>query len=210
MKFVAFERAKQGTGASRRLRITGRTPGIVFGGDAEALNIELDHNALWHALKKEAFHASILDMELDGKVQKVLLRDVQYHPFKQLVLHIDFQRVNAKTRLHKKVPLHFINADESPAVKMDNCVISHVMTEIEVECLAMQLPEHIEVDLANIVKGQTIHARELTMPKNVKRVTHGRTNLTVVTAVPPKVEVLAAPVEAAPVDDKKGKKGGKK
>lgn len=210
MKFVAFERAKQGTGASRRLRITGRTPGIVFGGEAEATNIELDHNALWHALKKEAFHASILDMELDGKVQKVLLRDVQYHPFKQLVLHIDFQRVDAKTRIHKKVPLHFINADQSPAVKVDNCVISHVMTEIEVECLAMQLPEHIEVDLANIEKGQTIHARELTMPKNVKRLSHGRTNLTVVTAVPPKVEIVAAPVEAAPVDDKKGKKGGKK
>jgi large subunit ribosomal protein L25 len=210
MKFVAFERAKQGTGASRRLRITGRTPGIVFGGDTEPANIELDHNALWHALKKEAFHASILDMELDGKVQKVLLRDVQYHPYKQLVLHIDFQRVNEKTRLHKKVPLHFINAEQSPAVKVDNCVISHVMTEIEVECLAMQLPEHIEVDLANIEKGQTIHARELTMPKNVKRVTHGRTNLTVVTAVPPKVEIVAAPVEAAPADDKKGKKGGKK
>jgi large subunit ribosomal protein L25 len=209
MKFVAFERAKQGTGASRRLRITGRTPGIVFGGDTEPTTIELDHNALWHALKKEAFHASILDMELDGKVQKVLLRDVQYHPFKQLVLHIDFQRVNEKTRLHKKVPLHFINAEQSPAVKVDNCVISHVMTEIEVECLAMQLPEHIEVDLANIEKGQTIHARELTMPKNVKRVTHGRTNLTVVTAVPPKVEIVAAPVEAAPADDKKGKKGKK-
>ena len=210
MKFVAFERAKQGTGASRRLRITGRTPGIVFGGEAGPSNIELDHNALWHALKKEAFHASILDMEVDGKSQKVLLRDVQYHPFKQLVLHIDFQRVDAKTRLHKKVPLHFINADESPAVKVDNCVISHVMTEIEVECLAMQLPEHIEVNLANLVKGQTIHARELTMPKNVKRVTHGRTNLTVVTAVPPKVEIVAAPVEAAPVADNKGKKGGKK
>lgn len=209
MKFVAFERAKQGTGASRRLRITGRTPGIVFGGDAEPTTIELDHNALWHALKKEAFHASILDMELDGKVHKVLLRDVQYHPFKQLVLHIDFQRVNEKTRLHKKVPLHFVNAEVSPAVKVDNCVISHVMTEIEVECLAMQLPEHIEVDLANIEKGQTIHARELTMPKNVKRVTHGRTNLTVVTAVPPKVEIVAAPVEAAPADDKKGKKGKK-
>jgi large subunit ribosomal protein L25 len=206
MKFVAFERAKQGTGASRRLRITGRTPGIVFGGNAEPTNIELDHNALWHALKKEAFHASILEMELDGQVQKVLLRDVQYHPFKQLVLHIDFQRVNEKTRLHKKVPLHFINAEVSPAVKVDNCVINHVMTEIEVECLAMQLPENIEVDLANIEKGQTIHARELTMPKNIKRVTHGRTNLTVVTAVPPKVEIVAAPVEAAPVDDKKGKK----
>ena len=210
MKFVAFERAKQGTGASRRLRITGRTPGIVFGGEAEAANIELDHNALWHALKKEAFHASILDMELDGKSQKVLLRDVQYHPFKQLVLHIDFQRVDEKTRLHKKVPLHFTNVEQSPAVKTDNCVISHVMTEIEVECLAMQLPEHIEVDLSKIEKGQSIHVGEFALPKNVKAVTHGRTNLAVVTAVPPKVEVLAAPVEAAPADDKKGKKGGKK
>jgi large subunit ribosomal protein L25 len=209
MQFVAFERAKQGTGASRRLRITGRAPGIVFGGDAEPATIEVDHNALWHALKKEAFHASILDMELNGKVEKVLLRDVQYHPFKQQVLHVDFQRVNAKTRLHKKVPLHFVGAENSPAVKIDNCVINHVMNEIEVECLAMQLPEHIEVDLSEVVKGQTIHARELKMPKNIKRVTHGRTNLTVVTVVPPKVEVIAAPVEAAPADDKKGKKGKK-
>jgi large subunit ribosomal protein L25 len=209
MQFVAFERAKQGTGASRRLRITGRAPGIVFGGDAEPTTIEVDHNALWHALKKEAFHASILDMELNGKVEKVLLRDVQYHPFKQQVLHVDFQRVNAKTRLHKKVPLHFVGAENSPAVKIDNCVINHVMNEIEVECLAMQLPEHIEVDLSEVVKGQTIHARELKMPKNIKRVTHGRTNLTVVTVVPPKVEVIAAPVEAAPADDKKGKKGKK-
>ena len=209
MQFVAFERAKQGTGASRRLRITGRAPGIVFGGDAEPATIEVDHNALWHALKKEAFHASILDMELNGKVEKVLLRDVQYHPFKQQVLHVDFQRVNAKTRLHKKVPLHFVGAENSTAVKIDNCVINHVMNEIEVECLAMQLPEHIEVDLSEVVKGQTIHARELKMPKNIKRVTHGRTNLTVVTVVPPKVEVIAAPVEAAPADDKKGKKGKK-
>ena len=210
MQFVAFERAKQGTGASRRLRITGRAPGIVFGGDAEPTTIEVDHNALWHALKKEAFHASILDMEFNGKTEKVLLRDVQYHPYKQQVLHVDFQRVNAKTRLHKKVPLHFVGAENSPAIKIDNCVINHVMNEIEVECLAMQLPEHIEVDLSEVVKGQTIHARELKMPKNIKRVTHGRTNLTVVTVVPPKVEVIAAPVEVAPVDDKKGKKGGKK
>ena len=107
MKFVAFERAKQGTGASRRLRITGRTPGIVYGGAAEPLNIELDHNALWHAIKKEAFHASILDMELNGAESKVLLRNVQMHPFKQLILHIDFQRVEANSTLHMKVPLHF-------------------------------------------------------------------------------------------------------
>jgi large subunit ribosomal protein L25 len=206
MQFVAFERAKQGTGASRRLRNTGRAPGIVFGGDGTPVTIELDHNALWHALKKEAFHASILEMDLAGTVHKVLLRDVQYHPYKPQVLHVDFQRVDDKTRLHKKVPLHFINADESEAVKTDRCVINHVMTEIEVECLAMQLPEFIEVDLVNVKKGDTIHARDLVMPKGIKRVTHGRTNLTVVTVVPPKVEeVVAAPV-AAPADDKKGKK----
>ena len=112
MKFVAFERAMQGTGASRRLRITGRTPGIVYGGTGQPLLIELDHNALWHALKKEAFHSSILEMELAGQTSKVLLRDVQYHPFKQLVLHVDFQRVDANTKLHMKVPLHY-SGDEN-------------------------------------------------------------------------------------------------
>jgi large subunit ribosomal protein L25 len=206
MQFVAFERAKQGTGASRRLRNTGRAPGIVFGGEAAPITIELDHNALWHALKKEAFHASILDMDLAGTVHKVLLRDVQYHPYKPQVLHVDFQRVDDKTRLHKKVPLHFVNADESEAVKTDKCVINHVMTEIEVECLAMQLPEFIEVNLANVKKGETVHVRDLVMPKGIKVVTHGRTNLTLATAVAPKVEeVVAAPVAAA-ADDKKGKK----
>ena len=117
MKFVAFERAKQGTGASRRLRITGRTPGIVYGGKGEPQLIELDHNALWHALKKEAFHASILDMEVGGQSAQVLLRDVQYHPYKQQVLHIDFQRVDANTKMHKKVPLHYSGEENSPAVK---------------------------------------------------------------------------------------------
>src|SRR6195952_3194596 len=123
MKCVAFERAKQGTGASRRLRISGKTPGIVYGGGTEPQLIEIDHNALWHALKKEAFHASILEMELAGATSKVLLRDVQYHPFRQLVQHIDFQRVDAKTRLHTKVPLHFKGAEESEAVKTDHNLV---------------------------------------------------------------------------------------
>ncbi|MCD6664804.1 MAG: 50S ribosomal protein L25/general stress protein Ctc, partial [Hydrogenophaga sp.] len=173
MQFVAFERTKQGTGASRRLRNTGRAPGIVFGGSTAPATIEVDHNALWHALKKEAFHASILDMELNGKVEKVLLRDVQYHPFKPLVLHVDFQRVDEKTRLHKKVPLHFVGAENSPAVKNDKCLVNHVVTEIEIECLAMQLPEFIEVDLSKVEKGATIHTGDLKLPKDVKLVTHG-------------------------------------
>ena len=205
MQFVAFERAKQGTGASRRLRNTGRTPGIVFGGNTAPATIELDHNALWFALQKEAFHASLLDMELNGKTEKVILRDVQYHPFKPLVLHVDFQRVDEKTRLHKKVPLHFVNAEQSPAVKTDKCVVNHVMTEIEIECLAVQLPEFITVDLANATTGQSIHVNDLTLPAGVKVVTHGKPNPTVATIVAPVEEVIAAPVAAA-ADDKKGKK----
>ncbi len=185
MKFVAFERAKQGTGASRRLRNTGRTPGIVFGGSTEPTSIELDHNALWFTLQKEAFHASLLEMELNGKTEIVLLRDVQYHPFKQLVLHVDFQRVDAKTRLHKKVPLHFINGETSPAVKLDRCVVNHVMTELEVECLATDLPEHIEIDLGESVKGSTLHVTDLKLPKGIKAVTHGKKNQTVVTFTAP-------------------------
>jgi large subunit ribosomal protein L25 len=210
MQFVAFERAKQGTGASRRLRNTGRAPGIVFGGDTPAATIELDHNALWHALKKEAFHSSILDMELAGTVHKVLLRDVQYHPYKPQVLHVDFQRVDDKTRLRKKVPLHFVNADNSPAVKTDKCVISHVLNDIEIECLATQLPEFIEVDLGEVVKGGTIHTGDIKLAKGVKLVMHGRKSLTLATVVEPVEEVVAAPVVAA-ADDKKAAKGkGKK
>lgn len=205
MQFTAFERAKQGTSASRRLRNSGRTPGIVFGGGAEPATIEIDHNPLWFALQKEAFHASLLDMELDGKTEKVILRNVQYHPFKPLVLHVDFQRVDDKTRLHKKVPLHFINANTSPAVKNDKCVVNHVMTEIEIECLAIQLPEFITVDLGNAVSGQSIHANDLVLPAGVKIVNHGKPNPTVATIVAPVEEVIAAPVAAA-ATDKKGKK----
>lgn len=208
MQFVAFERAKQGTGASRRLRITGRAPGIVFGGNATPTNIELDHNALWHALKKEAFHASILDMELNGKVEKVLLRDVQYHPYKPLVLHVDFQRVDDKTRLRKKVPLHFTGAEESPAVKLDKCLVNHVANDIEIECLATALPEFITVDLSQVTKGATVHGADIKLPKGVKIVTHGRKDITIATVVEPVEEVVAAPV-AAPADDKKAAAKGK-
>ena len=204
MKFVAFERAKQGTGASRRLRITGRTPGIVYGGAAEPLNIELDHNALWHAIKKEAFHASILDMELNGVESKVLLRNVQMHPFKQLILHIDFQRVDANTTLHMKVPLHFSGEENSPAFKIDACLITHVVTDLEVACLPANLPEFIAVDLSDLKKGTSLHAKDLTLPHGVTAVIRGRENPVIVSVVAPVAEVVEAPV-AAPVKGK-GKK----
>ncbi|WP_321872322.1 50S ribosomal protein L25/general stress protein Ctc [Burkholderia ubonensis] len=172
MKVVAFERQQQGTGASRRLRNAGKTTGIVYGGEAAPQMIELDHNALWHALKKEAFHSSILDLEVAGASQQVLLRDVQYHPFKQLVLHVDFQRVDAKKKLHTKVPLHFLNAEVSPAVKLSSAIISHVATEIEVECLPADLPEFLEIDLSKIEAGQSLHAKDITLPKGVALIAH--------------------------------------
>ena len=172
MKVVAFERSLQGTGASRRLRITGKTPGIVYGAEAQPQLIELDHNALWHALKREVFHSSILELEVAGKSQQVLLRDVQYHPFRQLVLHVDFQRVDAKKKLHTKVPLHFLNQETNPAVKLSGAVISHVVNEIEIECLPSALPEFLEVDLAKIEAGETLHAKDIVLPAGVSLVAH--------------------------------------
>ena len=193
MKFVAFERAKQGTGASRRLRITGRTPGIVYGGAAEPTLIEIDHNALWHALKKEAFHASVLQMELAGKTTEVLLRDVQYHPFKQLVLHIDFQRIDANTKMHKKVPVHYSGEENSPAVKIDQCLINHVVTELEVSCMPKDLPEFIAVDLSALTKGHSLHLDDIKLPAGVTAVTHGKKNPVLVAVVATKAEEPAAP-----------------
>ena len=202
MKFVAFERSLQGTGASRRLRIAGKVPGIVYGAGEPAM-VEVDHNALYHAMRNEAFHSSVLDMELNGQTTKVLLRDYQAHPYKRQVLHVDFQRVDATTRITKKVPLHFVNEAESPAVKQDKCIINHVTTALEIECLAEQLPEFITVDLANVVKGQIINVEDLNLASHIKVLTHGRKAPTIATVVEPVEEVIVA----APVaDTTKGKK----
>jgi large subunit ribosomal protein L25 len=216
MKFVAFERAKQGTGASRRLRNVGKTPGIVYGGEGQPQLIELDHNALWHALKKEAFHSSILDMELAGKTAKVLLRDVQYHPFRQQVQHIDFQRVEANTRLHMKVPVHYKGAENSEAVKTDHCLVTPVITELDISCLPADLPEFIDIDLSGVKKGQSLHLADVTLPKGVKAVTHGKPNPVLVSVTVPAAEESAeaaagAEGAAAPAADAKAApaKGGK-
>lgn len=173
MKFNATTRSVQGTSASRRLRREGRVPAIVYGGTAAPLNIELDHNEIFHALRKEQFHASILQMDIAGKEEAVLLRSVQWHSFKPQVLHVDFQRVDASQALTTKVPLHFINADVSPAVKLSGAIISHVITELEITCLPASLPPFIEVDLAGLLGGASIHLADIKLPKGVSYVTHG-------------------------------------
>jgi large subunit ribosomal protein L25 len=199
MKVVAFKREKQGTGASRRLRKAGQTPAIIYGGTATPELISLDGNAMWHALKKEAFHSSILDLEIDGQTQQVLLRDFQMHAFKQLVLHADFQRVDANQKIHKKVALHFVNAEVSPAVKLHAATVSHVLNELDVSCLPGQLPEFIEVDLSQIDAGQSIHVSQLKLPAGVSIVAHGQ-DQTVATASVPAGQVSA---EAAADEEKK-------
>ena len=210
MKFVAYERTLQGTGASRRLRNAQKVPGIVYGAGTPAM-IELDHNAVFFALKKEAFHSSLLEMELAGKTEQVLLRDYQMHPFRPIVLHIDFQRVDATTKVTKKVPLHYVNEENSVAVKTDGCVVNHVVNELNIQCLASQLPEFITVDLGNLTKGQSLRVSDIQLGAGIKVVTHGKPNPVIVSAnVQAAEEEEAAPaapvVAAAPAEKAKPKK----
>jgi len=164
----AKKRESQGTGASRRLRRAGTVPGIVYGGHKEAISLEFDHKSLFLQFRHEAFHASILTLDLDGKKESVLLRDYQLHPVRNTIQHIDFQRVSATEKIHVKVPLHFINEDIAPGVKLGGGLITHIFTEAEVSCLAKDLPEFIEVDLANLETGHSIHLSEIKLPKGVE------------------------------------------
>ena len=164
MQISAQERKDVGTSASRRLRRANQVPGIVYGGEAAPIQVALDHNTLYHALRVEAFHSSILDMDIDGKKQRVLLRNVQWHPYKQQVLHVDFQRVAANQKITVKVPLHFVNGENSPAVKQTKAVVNHVMTEIEVQVLPKDLPEFIEVDLAELAMDHSVHLSSIKLP----------------------------------------------
>lgn len=169
----ATKREVQGTGASRRLRRAGRVPGILYGGEAQPQSIELDHNELWQHLRKEAFYSSVLNLDVDGARQMCLLRDVQRHPFRQLILHVDFQRIDATHKIHQKVPLHFINADIAPGVKLHGGMIQHVTNEVDVKCLPADLPGFIEVDLKDMDAGHSIHVSGLKLPAGVEIVHHG-------------------------------------
>ncbi len=181
IEFKAQKRVDQGTGASRRLRRAGKVPGIVYGGVNAPQAIELDHNEIYLALRKEAFHSTVLSIEIDGTKELVLLRDNQVHAYKAQVLHVDFQRVAADQKLHTRVPLHFINADIAPGVKLGGGIVSHVMNEIELTCLPADLPEFLEVDLKDLAAGHSIHVNELKLPKGVSTVLHGQDNPVVAT-----------------------------
>jgi large subunit ribosomal protein L25 len=168
IEISADKRTLQGKGASRRLRGSGKVPAIIYGGDQEAESIEMDHNDLFHKLKLEAFHASILSLSVAGKKEQVLLRDIQMHPFKHQVLHVDFQRVDKNKKIHMKVPLHFINAENAPGVKTSGGIVTHILTEVDISCLPDALPEFISVDLAELTAGHTLHLSDLVLPSGVE------------------------------------------
>ncbi|MBP6096728.1 MAG: 50S ribosomal protein L25/general stress protein Ctc [Methyloversatilis sp.] len=169
----ANTREAQGTGASRRLRRAAQVPAIIYGGNQPALAITLDHNEIYHALRKEAFHASVLTINVAGTKESVLLRDTQMHAYRQQVMHVDFQRVDLTHELHTKVPLHFINAEAAPGVKMQGGVVSHVMNELDIKCLPSALPEFLEVDLSGLSVGQSVHISQIKLPAGVEVITHG-------------------------------------
>jgi len=171
----ANKREAQGTGASRRLRRAGKVPGIVYGGGKDAVSIELNHKDLFLQFRHETFHSSILNLNLDGKKEQVLLRDYQLHPVRNDIAHIDFQRVSATEKIHVKVPLHFVNAEIAPGVKLAHGIVTHIFTEVDVHCLPKDLPEFIEVDLANLEAGHSVHLSEIKLPKGVEfvQLAHG-------------------------------------
>ncbi|MCX7192978.1 MAG: 50S ribosomal protein L25/general stress protein Ctc [Proteobacteria bacterium] len=191
--FNATTRKTQGTGASRRLRKAGFIPGVVYG-SGDAVMIEMNHNELYYKLRAESFHASVLTMNLDGQEQAVQLRAFVNHPFRQQVQHLDFQRVDLNKKIHIKVPLHFINADIAPGVKTGGGKISHVMIEADVTCLPADLPAHIEVDLAKLELGHSVHLADLVLPKGVELAAHGSHTAEAVVAT---VHVPRGAVEAA-------------
>lgn len=167
-KITAASRKDEGKGASRRLRRAGQLPAIVYGGDATPQNIQLNQEKVWVASQQEWFYSSIIDLEVDGKVQPVLLRDMQRHPYKQVIMHLDFQRVNANEAIRVNVPLHLVNAELSPAGKSAGVVLTQELNEVEIICLPGKLPESIEVDLSKIEVGDTVHLSEVVLPEGVE------------------------------------------
>jgi len=203
IEISASKREAQGTGASRRLRNAGKVPGIIYGGDKPPVNVELDHKELYQNLTREAFHASILTLKLEGTPEQVLLRAFNMHPFKRQVQHVDFQRVSKDKKIHMKVPLHFVNAEKSPGVKEQGGVASHVINDLDISCFPDDLPEFIEVDLGGLSVGNSIHVRDLVLPKGVEPTLHKGENPVVATVILPALvteeeEAAAAAAAIAP------------
>ncbi len=215
LELNAASRSEKGTGASRRLRRAGKVPGILYGAGKEPVMLSFDHDPLWHHTRHEAFFTSILSLKIDGKlVDQAIVRDLHMHPYKPRVAHIDLQRVSATERLHLPVPLHFINQESAPGVKLQGGLVAHLVTEVDVSCLPSKLPEFLTVDIGNLHVGESIHLSNLTVPEGVvlTELAHGN-DLAVVTitvvreSAEPAPEVVAAPAAPAPEAEAPKKEG---
>ena len=208
IEIKAKERKSKGTGASRRLRHEGTTPGILYGGVKDAISLEIDTKELFMQFRHEAFHASILTLNLEGKKESVILRDFQMHPVRNNIQHIDFQRINENEKISVKVPFHFINEETAPGVKIEGGLVSHIMTEIDISCLPKDLPQYIEVDLGELAMGESIHLSEVTVPDGVELTSLTDENDPAITSISkPKVVVEEEIVTEASEEGEEGEEG---
>lgn len=201
-------RELKGTGASRRLRHAGKTPGVLYGGDKEATSLEIDSKELFMQFRHEAFHASILTLNLAGKKEAVILRDFQMHPVRNNIVHIDFQRINENEKISVKVPFHFINEETAPGVKLEGGLISHIMTEIDISCLPKDLPQYIEVDMSALSIGDSIHLSEIKVPEGVELTTLSDENDPAITSISKPKVVVEEAVTAQSENSEEGSEEG--
>jgi large subunit ribosomal protein L25 len=201
----AEKREAKGTGASRRLRHAGKIPGIIYGANKDPEMVTFEHNTVFHLLENEAFHTSILEVKYDGNTEKAVLRDVQYHPFKQLIMHMDLQRISASEKIHMRVPLHFNGEDVAPGVKMQGGIVSHLMTEVDVLCLPANLPEYLEADVSELDLHDSLHLSDIKLPEGVEltALAHGGDDLAVVT-----IAAVRTTVEEEEEEPTEGEEGG--
>ena len=201
-------RELKGTGASRRLRHAGKTPGVLYGGDKEATSLEIDSKELFMQFRHEAFHASILTLNLAGKKEAIILRDFQMHPVRNNIVHIDFQRINENEKISVKVPFHFINEETAPGVKLEGGLISHIMTEIDISCLPKDLPQYIEVDMSALSIGDSIHLSEVKVPEGVELTTLSDENDPAITSISKPKVVVEEAVTAQSENSEEGSEEG--
>jgi len=172
-ELIAEVRQLGGKGASRRLRRTARVPAILYGGGKAPLPIALDHAALLKQLENEAFYSHILNVNVGGEMERAVLKDLQRHPYKAQIMHMDLQRVTAEQKVHVHVPLHFVGTEVAPGIKEQGGALAHLMTDVEVSCLPADLPSFIEVDLSRVRVGEPVHLSDLKLPHGVELVLHG-------------------------------------
>ena len=199
---TAEPRSDQGKGASRRLRRAGRVPAILYGAGKDPVPLSVDHNELLKQLENEAFYSHILTVQVGGEKEQAILKDMQRHPAKPFIIHLDFMRVSAGEKIRVNVPLHFMGADVAPGVKVGGGIVTHAVTEVEINCLPKDLPEYIEVDLSELELGHSLHLSDIKLPIGVELVQllQGEEHDVAIAAI----QVTRGSVDSGPTEEAEG------